>query len=60
MVANGMEVNMETEGSADRDGSALDYCRLNEYYNTGRGRRSRCRHGKDASSEMRNMRILIR
>ena len=30
MVANGMEVNMETEGSADRDGSALDYCRLND------------------------------
>lgn len=29
MVANGMEVNMETPGSADRDGSVLDYCRLN-------------------------------
>ena len=30
MVANGMEVNMETDGSADRDGSVLDYCRLND------------------------------
>lgn len=28
MVANGMEVNMTTDGSIDRDGSALDYCRL--------------------------------
>ena len=27
MVANGMEVNMETDGSADRDGSVMDYCR---------------------------------
>ena len=30
LVANGMEVNMETEGAADRDGSVLDYCRLND------------------------------
>lgn len=30
MVANGMEVNMETAGAADRDGSVLDYCRLND------------------------------
>lgn len=30
MIANGMEVNMETEGSADRDGSVLDYCRLKD------------------------------
>lgn len=30
MVANGMEVNMETEGAADRDGSVLDYCRLQD------------------------------
>ena len=30
MVAGGMEVNMETPGSADRDGSVLDYCRLND------------------------------
>lgn len=30
MVANGMEVNMETEGSVDRDGSVLDYCRLHD------------------------------
>lgn len=30
MIANGMEVNMETPGSADRDGSVLDYCRLND------------------------------
>lgn len=28
MVANGLEVNMETPGSADRDGSVLDYSRL--------------------------------
>ena len=30
MVANGMEVNMETAGSVDRDGSVLEYCRLND------------------------------
>lgn len=30
MIANGMEVNMETAGSADRDGNVLDYCRLND------------------------------
>ncbi len=30
MVANGMEVNMETGGSVDRDGSVLDYCRLHD------------------------------
>lgn len=30
MIANGMEVNMLTEGSQDRDGSVLDYCRLND------------------------------
>ena len=30
MVANGMEVNMDTPGSADRDGSVLDYCRVND------------------------------
>lgn len=30
MVANGMEVNMETEGSIDRDGSVLDYSRLHD------------------------------
>ena len=29
MVANGMEVNMESPGSADRDWSVLDYSRLN-------------------------------
>lgn len=28
LVANGMEVNMETPGSIDHDGSLLDYCRL--------------------------------
>lgn len=28
MVRSGMEVNMETEGAAVRDGSVLDYCRL--------------------------------
>lgn len=30
MVANGLEVNMETEGSSDRDGSVLDYSRLHD------------------------------
>ncbi len=30
LVANGLEVNMETAGSADRDGSALDYCRVQD------------------------------
>lgn len=30
MVANGMEVNMETPGATDRDGSVLDYCRLHD------------------------------
>lgn len=30
MVENGMEVNMTTPGAADRDGSVLDYCRLND------------------------------
>ena len=30
LIANGMEVNMETPGAADRDGSILDYCRLND------------------------------
>lgn len=27
MVRSGMEVNMETDGACDRDGSVLDYCR---------------------------------
>lgn len=30
MVAAGMEVNMETPGSVNRDGSVLDYSRLND------------------------------
>ncbi|MCQ2351584.1 MAG: aldo/keto reductase [Paludibacteraceae bacterium] len=30
LIANGMEVNMETAGSLDRNGSVLDYCRLND------------------------------
>ena len=30
MVANGLEVNMTSEGSLDRGGSVLDYCRLND------------------------------
>ena len=30
MVANGIEVNMETDGAIDRDGSVLDYCRLHD------------------------------
>lgn len=30
MIASGMEVNMLTDGSFDRDGSVLDYCRLND------------------------------
>lgn len=30
MVASGLEVNMTTEGSINRDGSVLDFCRLND------------------------------
>lgn len=30
MVSVGMEVNMTTEGAVNRDGSVLDYCRLND------------------------------
>lgn len=30
MVANGLEVNMTTDGAIDRDGSVLDYSRLND------------------------------
>ena len=30
MIANGMEVNMQTDGAIDRDGSILDYCRLHD------------------------------
>lgn len=30
MVANGMEVNMLTNGAVNRDESTLDYCRLND------------------------------
>lgn len=30
MVRGGMEVNMLTDGAADRDGSVLDYCRLKD------------------------------
>ena len=30
MIANGLEVNMLTDGAIDRDGSILDYCRLND------------------------------
>lgn len=30
MAAGGLEVNMETAGAADRDGSVLDYSRLND------------------------------
>lgn len=30
IVSNGMEVNMETTGSIDHDGSVLDFCRLND------------------------------
>lgn len=30
MIANGLEVNMLTDGAADRDGSVLDYCRLKD------------------------------
>lgn len=30
MIANGLEVNMDTPGSPDRDGSVLDYSRLND------------------------------
>lgn len=30
MVANGIEVNMDSAGATDRDGSVLDYCRLHD------------------------------
>ena len=30
MVANGLEVNMTSDGAADYDGSILDYCRLHD------------------------------
>ncbi len=30
MVSSGMEVNMETDGAVERDGSVLDYCRLHD------------------------------
>lgn len=30
MIAQGLEVNMDSNGAANRDGSILDYCRLNE------------------------------
>lgn len=30
MVASGMEVNMDTPGSFDHDGSVLDYCRISD------------------------------
>ena len=30
IVANGLEVNMTSDGAPDYDGSVLDYCRLND------------------------------
>ncbi len=30
IIANGMEVNMTSDGAVDRDGSVLDYCRLKD------------------------------
>lgn len=30
MIANGLEVNMTSDGALERDGSVLDYCRLND------------------------------
>ncbi|PLT29576.1 aldo/keto reductase [Peribacillus deserti] len=30
MISNGINVNMENEAAVDRDGSVLDYCRLND------------------------------
>ncbi|MGN0246040.1 MAG: aldo/keto reductase family oxidoreductase [Lachnospiraceae bacterium] len=30
IIASGMEVNMQTDGAIDRDGSILDYCRLHD------------------------------
>lgn len=30
MISNGMNVNMENESAIDRDGSVLDFCRLND------------------------------
>ena len=55
LVANGMEVNMETPGSVDHDGSLLDYCR-SMILRFRRGRHSRCRHGRDASLEVTSIR----
>jgi predicted oxidoreductase len=30
MISNGIQVNMETDAAIDRDGSILDFCRLND------------------------------
>lgn len=30
MISNGLQVNMLTDGALDRDGSVLDFCRLND------------------------------
>lgn len=30
MISSGLEANMDTPGAVDRDGCALDYCRLND------------------------------
>ena len=30
MISSGMEVNMSTDGAVNRDGSILNYCRLND------------------------------
>ena len=30
MISSGMEVNMNTKGAVNRDGSVLNYCRLND------------------------------
>lgn len=30
MIARGLEVNMDTDGSVDHDGGVLDFCRLND------------------------------
>ena len=55
LVANGMEVNMETPGSIDHDGSLLDYCRLHNI-TLQACLRFRCRHGKAVFSEATNTR----
>lgn len=59
LVANGLEVNMETAGSADRDGSALDYCRIKDI-TIQAWSPFQMPGGKAAFLEVRTMPILIK